>query len=115
MADCPLVTAEALDRLAAAAEPVALAPAQDGGLNALAVREPNAFEPAFGVEGAAAETAARAEAAGLEPAVVADPALAFDVDRPADVWRLRLREDDGAAAESHRVLAAILPPTGGLL
>ena len=88
MADCPLVTAEALDDLAAAAHPLAVAPAEDGGLNALALRAVGAFEPAFGVPDAAALTIARARAAGLEPEVRDDPRLALDVDRPEDLARL---------------------------
>jgi 2-phospho-L-lactate guanylyltransferase len=83
MADCPRVTAEALDALASAARPLALAPAHDGGVNALALRDPDAFEPTFGVP--AETTIARARAAGLEPAIVSDPLLAFDVDRPEDL------------------------------
>ena len=83
MADCPRVTAAALDALAAAARPVALAPSHDGGVNALALRDPAVFQPAFGMP--AETTIARARAAGLEPAVVNDPALAFDVDRPEDL------------------------------
>jgi 2-phospho-L-lactate guanylyltransferase len=89
MADCPLALPEALDRLVEAAGPVALAPAEDGGLNALALRNPQAFEPAFGVPEAARVTVERARAAGLEPAVLDEPLLAFDVDRPADLERLR--------------------------
>jgi 2-phospho-L-lactate guanylyltransferase len=89
MADCPLALPEALDRLVEAAEPAALAPAEDGGLNALALRDPRAFEPAFGVPGAALATVERAREAGLEPAVLDEPLLAFDVDRPADLERLR--------------------------
>ncbi|MBD0289815.1 MAG: 2-phospho-L-lactate guanylyltransferase [Thermoleophilia bacterium] len=85
MADLPLVRAEALDRLAGAARPVALAPARDGGLNALALRRPDAVEPVFGAPGSAALTAERARAAGFAPAVVDDPRLAFDVDRAADL------------------------------
>ncbi|HEX2504716.1 MAG TPA: 2-phospho-L-lactate guanylyltransferase [Gaiellaceae bacterium] len=88
MADCPLATPAALARLAAAARPVALAPARDGGLNALALLDPTAFEPVFGVPRAAELTAARARAAGLEPAVVAEPTLAHDVDSPADLRAL---------------------------
>ena len=83
MADCPRVTAAALDALAAAARPVALAPSHDGGVNALALRDLAVFQPTFGVP--AEMTIARARAAGLEPAVVNDPALAFDVDRPEDL------------------------------
>jgi len=88
MADCPLATAASLDALAAAARPDALAPAEDGGLNALALAEPASFEPVFGVPRAAGLTVERARAAGIEPAVVPDPLLAFDVDIPADLIRL---------------------------
>ena len=89
MADCPLVLPEALDRLAEAARPVAIARAADGGMNALALTRAGAFEPAFGTRGSASETERRARAAGIEAAVVDDPLLAFDVDRPADLERLR--------------------------
>lgn len=82
MADCPLVTAEALDTLVAAARPIALAPAHDGGINALATRRPLSFEPAFGLRKGADVTVARARAAGLEIAVVDDPLFALDIDRP---------------------------------
>jgi 2-phospho-L-lactate/phosphoenolpyruvate guanylyltransferase len=82
MADCPLVTAESLDALAAAAQPLALAPARDGGVNALALRAVNGYRPRFGVPVAAMLEAGRA--AGFDPVVVDDPALALDVDRPED-------------------------------
>jgi 2-phospho-L-lactate guanylyltransferase len=82
MADCPLVTAESLDALAAAARPLALAPAHDGGVNAVALRAVNGYRPRFGVPVEAMVRASRA--AGLEPVVVDDPALALDVDRPED-------------------------------
>jgi 2-phospho-L-lactate guanylyltransferase len=89
MADCPLATAASLDALAAAAEPLALAPARDGGVNALALRGANGYRPRFGVP--AETTVAEARAAGHEPAVVPDPLLALDVDRPADYELLRAR------------------------
>ena len=89
MADCPLVRSESLDRLAEAARPVALAPAADGGMNALALREPARLEPAFGLPDAARLTAERARAVGIEAVVVEDPLLALDVDRPSDLGRLR--------------------------
>jgi 2-phospho-L-lactate guanylyltransferase len=89
MADCPLATADALDALAAAARPLALAPARDGGVNALALRAANAFRPDFGVP--AAETIARARAAGIEPAVVHDERLSLDVDLPEDYELLLAR------------------------
>ncbi len=88
MGDCPLATGAALDRLARAAAPVALVPALDGGLNALALSRSGLFEPVFGVPDAAARTVERARAAGIEPALVDEPLLAFDVDRPADLKRL---------------------------
>ena len=88
MADCPLATAASLDALVAAARPVALVAAEDGGLNALALDDPRLFSPVFGVPDAAALTAARARAAGVEPALLHDPALTFDLDVPADLARV---------------------------
>jgi 2-phospho-L-lactate/phosphoenolpyruvate guanylyltransferase len=85
MADCPLVDPESLDALVAAARPLALVPARDGGVNALALLTPSAFTPAFGVP--ATETVARARAAGIEPAIVDDERLSLDVDRPEDYER----------------------------
>jgi 2-phospho-L-lactate/phosphoenolpyruvate guanylyltransferase len=86
MADCPLVDADALDELAEAARPLALVPSEDGGVNALALREPNGFRPRFGLP--AERMVAAAKAAGLAPALHQDPRLAFDVDVPADLARL---------------------------
>ena len=86
MADCPLVDPSALDELVFAARPLALVPADDGGVNALALESVNGFSPRFGVPAEAMIAAARK--AGIEPAIVADPRLAFDVDRPADLERL---------------------------
>ena len=82
MGDCPLATARSLDTLAEAATPLALAPALDGGVNALALATVNGFVPRFGVP--AETTVAEARAAGLGAVVVEDPALALDVDRPED-------------------------------
>lgn len=82
MADCPLVTSESLDALACSARPLALAPARDGGVNALALAPVDGFVPRFGVP--AETTLAEARAAGLEPVVVDDPTLALDVDLPED-------------------------------
>jgi 2-phospho-L-lactate guanylyltransferase len=83
MADCPLVTSESLDALVKAAQPLALVPARDGGVNALALRDPDAFSPTFGVP--SEETIAAARAAGLEPVIVEDERLSLDVDRPEDL------------------------------
>lgn len=88
MADCPLVTSASLERLIDAARPVALVRAEDGGVNALALRMPIPFAPAFGVAGGATRTIERARRAGTEPALLVDPLLAFDVDRPSDLERL---------------------------
>jgi 2-phospho-L-lactate guanylyltransferase len=82
MADCPLVTPDALDALVEAAEPLALAPARDGGVNALALQAGTPFLPQFGVPVEAMVAAARA--AGIEPAIVDDERLSLDVDRPED-------------------------------
>jgi 2-phospho-L-lactate/phosphoenolpyruvate guanylyltransferase len=111
MADCPLVSAGSLERLASAADPVSLAPARDGGMNALALEAPDAVDPVFGVPGAAAETVKRARMRAAEPAVLDDPGLAFDVDEPADVLELR---EHGQGTRAHDVLERILPPAGGL-
>jgi len=89
MADCPFVAPAALDALVLAARPVALAPAADGGMNAIALADPTVVEPAFGEPGSARVTIARARAAGLEPFVLDDAGLAFDVDRPADLERVQ--------------------------
>jgi 2-phospho-L-lactate guanylyltransferase len=89
MADCPLATAASLDRLARAARPLALAPARDGGVNALALAPVDGFRPRFGVP--ASVTLAEARTAGLEAAVVDDPVLALDVDRPEDYELLLAR------------------------
>jgi 2-phospho-L-lactate guanylyltransferase len=90
MADCPLVTAGSLDALAEAATPLSLVAAADGGTSALALADPALVEPAFGIPASASVTIERARAAGIEPAVLDDPALAFDVDNPVDLARLAL-------------------------
>jgi 2-phospho-L-lactate guanylyltransferase len=82
MSDCPLVEPSSLDALVDAARPLALVPAHDGGVNALALRDPELFPPRFGRP--ATEMVAAARAAGIEPALVEDQRLALDVDRPED-------------------------------
>jgi 2-phospho-L-lactate guanylyltransferase len=83
MADCPLAAPEALDTLARSARPLALVPALDGGVNALALRDPARFTPSFGVP--AMETIEHARRAGIEPFVLDDERLSLDVDRPEDL------------------------------
>ncbi len=88
MADCPLVRPATLARLVTSAAPVAIAPAQDGGTNALALRPVDAVAPAFGVPDGARKVIERCRAAGFEPAIVDEPGLRFDVDTPADLDRV---------------------------
>ncbi len=104
MADCPLVRPETLDCLAEAARPVALSPAQDGGVNALALRPADAVAPAFGVANGAAVTVERARLAGHEAAVIDDSGLALDVDTPEDLERI-LQLGDGT--RTHAFLSAL--------
>jgi 2-phospho-L-lactate guanylyltransferase len=88
MADCPLVRPETIDLLVAAARPVALCPAQDGGTNALALIPGDTFEPVFGVPGGAAANAQRARLRGFRVEVIDDPLAALDLDSPDDARRL---------------------------
>ena len=94
MADCPLVTGAALDQLVAAAAPLALAPAQDGGTNALAMRPGDLLQPAFGVPGSCAVTMASAHELELRVKLVQDPVFAVDLDDVEDVARV-LRRGEG--------------------
>jgi hypothetical protein len=57
-------------------------------MNAFAFRGELAFEPAFGIPDAATVTLERARSAGVEPAVIDDPLLALDFDRPGDIAAL---------------------------
>lgn len=66
---------------------VAIAPDRAGlGTNGLALRPPGVIGFAFGVGSLAAHRAA-AHAAGVVPAIVDSPGLAFDLDTPADLAR----------------------------
>lgn len=66
---------------------VALAPDRAGtGTNGLALRPPSAVDFRFGPESFALHVAAAREA-GIEPAVVRAPGLAFDLDTPEDLAR----------------------------
>ena len=106
MADCPLVTAEALDTLVAAADPLALAPAQDGGTNALAMRPGDLMRPAFGVPGSSAVTMATARELQIRPKLVQDPVFAVDLDDIEDIERVLRR---GAATRTAALLSSIEP------
>jgi 2-phospho-L-lactate guanylyltransferase len=98
-ADIPLVRAEDLraviDALAESDRAVALARANDGGTNALAIRPPEAIDMHFGEQSADAHMAA-ARTAGITPVELDLEHLRFDVDSPADVDALSTL-DVGAA------------------
>jgi 2-phospho-L-lactate/phosphoenolpyruvate guanylyltransferase len=63
--------------------------AHDGGTNALWVCPPAALEPAFGAVGSASVHAARAHEHGLDAMILDRPAIAHDVDTPADLAAAR--------------------------
>ena len=90
MADCPLVDRRVAGR-ARDGGPAAGARPRPGRRRqrARALAPLNGFRPRFGVP--AETTVAEARAAGLEPVVVDDPALALDVDRPEDYELLLAR------------------------
>jgi 2-phospho-L-lactate guanylyltransferase len=89
-ADLPSLVADELRTFVEAtpARGIAVARAQDGGTNAVAMRPPNAMRTHFGEPASAAVHTSTAESAGLEARIVDLPGLAFDVDTPADLERL---------------------------
>ncbi|MBB6644947.1 2-phospho-L-lactate guanylyltransferase [Halobellus ruber] len=96
MADLPLATPTALDRLSAAGGDVAVAPGRGGGTNAVIVRD-----PAFSVDYHGAsyrDHREAAAAAGLSVSVVDSMRLATDVDEPEDLAEVLLH-GDGRARE----------------
>jgi 2-phospho-L-lactate guanylyltransferase len=90
-ADLPQVTAEEIRELVAATPErgMAVARALDGGTNAVSMRPPGVVMTYFGEPSSAAVHERAATAAGLEVCVVDLPGLAFDVDTPDDLARLR--------------------------
>ena len=84
-----LVPADVVELLDAVApgRGVAIAPDRAGtGTNGLALRPPDVIAFGFG-PGSLAVHRAEAERAGLTPAIVERPGLAFDLDTPADLAR----------------------------
>jgi 2-phospho-L-lactate guanylyltransferase len=90
-ADLPRVTADEVRALVDATPErgLAIARAQDGGTNAVSMRPPGVVMTHFGEPGSAAVHARTAKEAGLEARIVDLPGLAFDVDTPADLERMR--------------------------
>ena len=83
MADCPLVERKRSSGSSRPANPLALVPSEDGGVNALALRPLDGFRPRFGVP---VETMiASARGTGSSRRCSDDARLAFDVDRPGDL------------------------------
>jgi len=107
-ADLPLATAEALRDLVAQATPApsaTLVRPEDGGTNAMLLRPPGRFALAYGRgSGDLHESAARA--AGLAVRRAEAPALALDLDTPADV-RTLLSTAEGRATEAGRYLVGV--------
>jgi 2-phospho-L-lactate guanylyltransferase len=90
-ADLPTLRAEEVIALVEATPErgLAIARASDAGTNAVSMRPPAAMVTCFGEPQSAALHAARAQAAGLTYEILDLPGLAFDLDRPEDLERLR--------------------------
>jgi 2-phospho-L-lactate/phosphoenolpyruvate guanylyltransferase len=86
-ADLPLLRAEEVEELLAATPErgIAIGRALDGGTNAVAMRPPGLVRTRFGEPGSAALHAAL----GVPNVLVDLPGLAFDVDTPHDLARMR--------------------------
>jgi 2-phospho-L-lactate guanylyltransferase len=93
-ADLPRVTATEIRELVAATPErgMAVARALDGGTNAVSMRPPGVVTTHFGEPSSASVHAGAAAAAGLDSTIVDLPGLAFDIDTPEDLARLRGRE-----------------------
>ena len=90
-ADLPLLRAdEVLALIEATPERgIAIARATDGGTNAVSMRPPGVLRTCFGEPRSSRRHAELARRAGVEHTVVDLPGLAFDLDTPADLARLR--------------------------
>ncbi len=107
-ADLPLAAADALRDLVAQAPPApsaTLVRPGDGGTNAMLLRPPGRFALAYG-SGSGDLHEAAARAAGLTVRRADAPALALDLDTPADVRRL-LAEPVGRGSGPGRYLIGI--------
>lgn len=107
-ADLPLATGAAIRSFldAAGDAPVALVRSPDGGTNAMLLRPPGRFPLAYGRESFVAHEAA-ARGAGLRTVSVESPALALDLDTPADIAAL-LETPGGRETPAGRLAQAFL-------
>jgi len=96
MADLPLATPRAIDRLLDADGDVVIAPGRGGGTNALVVRDPAFRVDYHGVSYRDHLRAARSIDATVR--TVDSHRLATDVDEPADLAELLIHGDGGARA-----------------
>jgi 2-phospho-L-lactate guanylyltransferase len=100
--DLPLLRSDEVAALVQATpgRGLAIARARDGGTNAVAMRPPAVLGTHFGEPGSAAVHEQAARTAGVDAHVIDLPGLAFDVDTPEDLDRLRksARRASGAGA-----------------
>lgn len=114
-ADLPLANAQAIRDLveeAPLAPSVTLVRSADGGTNAMLLRPPGRFALAYGADSFEHHCGA-AVAACMALAVAESPALALDVDTPADIERLiALPEGRASAAGQALARAGVHLPAG---
>lgn len=96
MADLPLVSADALERLFAPEAPVVLAPGVGGGTNALVVRTDDFHVDFHGVS--VRDHRRIAGRSGISVDMVDSYRLAMDVDEPSDLAEVLLHGDGHAAS-----------------
>lgn len=104
--DLPFLRCSHVRRLVVAlsSDGVVIAPARDGGTNAMLLPIPAPLRPAFGPRSAEAHVR-RARRRGLAVRMVTDAALAFDVDTPADLRLLADRNPRGMPKSVIRPMA----------
>jgi 2-phospho-L-lactate guanylyltransferase len=110
VADLPLASPAALERLVERDAAVVLAPGLGGGTNAMVVREPGFRADYHGAS--IRDHRGRARAIGVEPAVVDSFRLAVDVDEPGDLAEVLLH-GEGRAVEWLRDAGVELVVTDG--
>ncbi len=116
-ADLPLAASSDIEAVAQAGDDIVVVPSVDGGTNALALPgegSPGAIAFQFGPDSASRHLAAGREA-GLRSRSLDLPALALDIDTPADLERLRAAVEAGQAVgrdtlQALERLGLITPP-----